>query len=174
MSPDLRGHGQWFYEAASPSDKVVDYEASTNDLVNLIANAHDKHPTLPIFCMGESAGAAVAIRAGSRAPNLTGLIISSIGTKPCFHDLNMVVKDVCNGLIDFDKPLDVKESLSKYSSDEARIRDAAAADPMIKPGLSARELLRTCTLLNHTNSFAAKLPAHIPVLMLQGKQDSNS
>jgi acylglycerol lipase len=171
MSPDLRGHGQWFYEASKPADKVADYDASTDDLVNLIANAHNAHPQLPIFCIGESAGAAVAIRAGSRAPNLNGLIISSIGTKPCLHDFNMVFKDVCAGLIDFDKPLDVKESLSKYSSDEARIRDNAAADPLIKPGLSAREMLRTCSLLNRTSAFAAKLPAHIPVLMLQGKQD---
>jgi len=82
LSPDLRGHGQWFYEAAMPADKIADYDASTDDLVNLIANAHNAHPQLPIFCIGESAGAAVAIRAGSRAPNLNGLIISSIGTRP--------------------------------------------------------------------------------------------
>jgi alpha-beta hydrolase superfamily lysophospholipase len=171
LSPDLRGHGQWFFEAAKKSEKVADYDASTNDLVNLIEHAHKDHPQLPIFCIGESAGAAVAIRAGSRAPSLSGLIISSIGTKPCLHDFNEIVRDVCTGLVDFDKPLDVKESLEKYSSDEPRIREQAAADPLIKPGLSARELLRTCSLLNHTPAFAAKLPAHIPVLMLQGKED---
>jgi alpha-beta hydrolase superfamily lysophospholipase len=171
ISPDLRGHGQWYFGAKTAAERVVDYDRSTDDLVQIVEGMRSQHPLLPIFCVGESAGAAVVIKAATRCPALNGVVLSSIGTKPCFHDLSTVVKDVCIGLQHFDEPLDVKQSIIKYSSDEERVRVAAAEDPLLKPGLSARELVRTGWLLSHTSEFASRLPATLPVLMLQGKKD---
>lgn len=171
VCPDQRGHGQWYFEAKKPADRIVDYQGSTDDVVNLINQMREQHPMLPVFCLGESAGAAVAIKAACRCPSISGLILSSIGTKPCVHDIPVIVRDVVAGLLNFDQPLNVKETMAKYSSDEERVRAAAAADPMLKPGLSARELLRTSLLLSQTAGNAAKVPDHIPVLMLQGKKD---
>lgn len=171
-SPDLRGHGGWYFDAKKANDKIADYDGSTTDVVNLIKQLHVQHPLLPIFCVGESAGAAVAIKAACEYPTLSGLVLSSIGTKPCVHDVQSLFPDVMNGIMHFDKPLAVtKTSMRKYSSDDERIRALATDDPLLKPGLSARELLKTAWLLNHTGGFASKIPDHIPVLMLQGKDD---
>jgi len=171
VCPDLRGHGEWYFAAKKPQDKIVDYKGSTDDVVNLINNLQTKYPSTPIFCMGESAGAMIALKVATRCPSINGLILSSVGTKPCIHDVPNIVRDVVAGLLNFDQPLDIKETMANYSSDEERVRAAAAADPMLKPGLSGRELLRTSMLLNQTASNASRVPDHIPVLMMQGKRD---
>lgn len=172
LSPDLRGHGEWFYANWSTAeDKVADYDKSTDDVVNLLNLVRNEHPQIPIFCIGESAGAAVAIKAATRFPELNGLVVSAIGTTPCVHDFRTVFRDVVIGATNLNKPLDVRDVMHKYSSDDERVRDEAAKDPLTKSGLSARELLRTSWLLNRTASFASKLPGNIPVLMLQGAND---
>jgi len=172
ISPDMRGHGEWYFaKQASIGDKTADWDKSTDDVVSLINKLRNEHPQLPIFCIGESAGAAVAIKAATRCPAVNGLVLSAIGTRPCVHDVANIVHDAFEGMFNFDKPLAVKDIISKYSSDEERIRLNASNDPQLKPGLSARELLRTSWLLNQTAGNAAKLPAHIPVLMLQGDRD---
>jgi alpha-beta hydrolase superfamily lysophospholipase len=171
VSPDLRGHGEWYFsKQATAKDKMANWDQSTDDVVALIDNLRDKYPRLPIFCMGESTGAAVAIKAAARCPAINGLVLSAIGTRPCVHDVPNIVCDAFEGLFDLDKPLDVKDTIIKYSSDDERVRLNAGNDPLVKP-MSARELLRTSVLLNHTVANAEKLPAQMPVLMLQGDKD---
>lgn len=171
-SPDLRGHGDWYFDAKDNKDKVADYDGSTEDVVALLKQLHAEHPLVPIFCMGESAGAVVALRAAAQYPTMNGLVLSSIGTRPCVHDVQNLVPEVFTGLMHFNKPLGVtKVSMRKYSSDDERVRTTATDDPMLKPGMSAHELLKTAWLLNHTNGYAKRIPDHIPVLMLQGKED---
>lgn len=172
LSPDLRGHGQWYYAKwSTPEDKIADYDKSTDDAANLLTQMRNEHPQLPIFCVGESAGAAVAIKAATRCPSINGLILSAIGTTPCVHDVRTIFRDAIVGATNLNKPLDVREIITKYSSEDKKVREEAGKDPLGKDGLSARELLRTSWLLSRTDSFASKLPEHIPVLMLQGSED---
>jgi acylglycerol lipase len=171
VSPDLRGHGEWYFsKQATAKDKIANWDKSTDDVVALLDNLRQEYPRLPIFCMGESTGAAVAIKAAARCPAVNGLVLSAIGTRPCVHDVPNIVCDAFEGIFDLDKPLDVKDTIIKYSSDDERVRLNAGNDPLVKP-MSARELLRTSLLLNHTVANAEKLPSQMPVLMLQGDKD---
>jgi alpha-beta hydrolase superfamily lysophospholipase len=169
VSPDLRGHGDWYFSAKTAQEKIVDYDESAQDVVNLFKAMRNEHPLTPIFCMGESAGGIVALQAAGQFPTINGLILSSIGTRPCIHDVQNIVRDFFLGLAHFDQPLDVRETMAKYASDDPQTAKDAASDPMLKPGFSAREMLRTARLLNQANGFASKLPDHIPVLMQEGR-----
>jgi alpha-beta hydrolase superfamily lysophospholipase len=172
LSPDLRGHGQWVYAKwSTPQDKIADWDKSTDDVVNLLTEMRNQHQTLPLFCMGESAGAMVALRAGARCPSINGLILSSIGTSPCVHDVGKIFHDAIIGATNVNKPLDVREVLAKYSSEDDRVREEAAKDPLGRDGLSVRELIRTDWLLSRVDSYASHLPSHIPVLVMQGDED---
>lgn len=171
LSPDLRGHGEWYYTDGAAADKVTDYDKSVDDAVSLLTQLRAEHPQIPIFCLGESVGAAVAVRAATRCPAVNGLILSAMGTRPCVHDVPTIVQHVFEGAKNFDKPLDVTSFLGTYSSDDARVLQEVVHDPLGRTGMSARELLRTNWMLRHTPVYASRLPAHIPVLMLQGSGD---
>ena len=66
-APDLRGYGRWLDEkSASGGSKArleTDYDSSYLDLVTLIREAKD--PGLPLYCIGESLGTAMILRAAA-------------------------------------------------------------------------------------------------------------
>ena len=79
-APDLRGYGRWLDEkSASGGSKArseTDYESSYLDLVTLIREAKKKNPGLPLYCIGESLGTAMVLRAAAEMPNaVDGMIL---------------------------------------------------------------------------------------------------
>ncbi|MBA3993323.1 MAG: hypothetical protein C0469_07330 [Cyanobacteria bacterium DS2.3.42] len=170
---DMRGHGRWYHNQRTFDEgDHVNYSRSSQDLIVLLTHLRVKYPTLPLFCIGESIGGAVAVRAGSANPGLVdGLVLVSPGTKPCNFNPVMVAKDFVKGVTHLDRLMDVTRYITRYSSDDNRVTKEMVTDPLSRTRLTGKEVLQTGYFISTTPKFASKLADHISVLIIQGEED---
>ncbi|HIA53898.1 MAG TPA: alpha/beta fold hydrolase [Candidatus Melainabacteria bacterium] len=170
---DMRGHGRWYHNQKTFDEgDHVNYSRSTNDLIVLLTHIRVKYPTLPLFCIGESIGGAVSVRAGSANPGLVdGLVLVSPGSKPCTFNPVMVAKDFAKGITHLDKLMDVTRYIKRYSSDDNRVTKEMVDDPLSRTELTGKEVLQTGYFISTTPKFASKLADHVSVLIVQGEED---
>lgn len=170
---DMRGHGRWYHNQKTfDAGGNVNYSRSSQDLIVLLTHLRVKYPTLPLFCIGESIGGAVAVRAGSANPGLCdGLVLVSPGTKPCTFNPVMVAKDFVKGITHLDRLMDVTRYITRYSSDDNRVTKEMVTDPLSRTELTGKEVLQTGYFISTTPKFAAKLADHVSVLIIQGEED---
>lgn len=170
---DMRGHGRWYHNQKSfDQGENVNYSRSSQDLIVLLTHLRVKYPTLPLFCIGESIGGAVAVRAGSANPGIVdGLVLVSPGTKPCTFNPVMVAKDFVKGITHLDKLMDVTRYITRYSSDDHRVTKEMVSDPLSRTELTGKEVLQTGYFISTTPKFAGRLAKHISVLIIQGEED---
>lgn len=77
---DLRGHGQ---SAGAPRAYTPSFEHYRRDVDAWLARVRADFPSLPLFLMGHSMGAAIAVTyALTRQPALAGLVVSSGALQP--------------------------------------------------------------------------------------------
>lgn len=170
---DLRGHGERFYQAfpGQPNHRV-DYEKSADDLGSLLKKVHATYPTLPVFCLGESVGAAVTTHcAGKYKGLMSGIILCSPGTRPRTFNPFMVLPDFVKGVTHLDDEMSVARYIDKYSSDDKRVSDEMIADPLSRIHLTAKEILRTAFFIRTTPEAAKNVDPEVPVLIVQGEED---
>ncbi|HEY9784872.1 MAG TPA: alpha/beta fold hydrolase [Candidatus Obscuribacterales bacterium] len=182
VSLDQRGHGRWHYKAAGPASdlqgktkracRLVDYKASIEDLKQLVRALKEAYPELPLYCIGESAGGViVAESALSKSSGIDGIVLCSPGSRPRIYNLLWVIKDfVCN-VYRLNHPVDLRRYIRKYASNDPRVVEEMIAEPLDRNELSGRELLRTVSFIHHIKSAVKRVPDHIPLLVIQGKQD---
>jgi acylglycerol lipase len=170
---DLRGHGERFYKAfAGQPNYRVDYDKSADDLGNLLRKVKSTYPGLPVFCLGESVGAAVATHCAARYKGLSnGIILCSPGTHPRAFNPFMVVPDFVKGITHLDIPMDVSRYIDTYSSDDKRVSDEMIADPLSRIKLTPKEILRTAFFIRTTPKAAKDVDPALPVLIVQGEED---
>lgn len=179
-SMDLRGHGLWHFgrrgqnkpDGTHPEGFTVDYKQSVVDLEHLLDTLRATHPGAPIFCIGESAGAGVIVKAGIERPSaIKGMVLSSAGTHPVLHKLDWVIPDVLKGFKNFAHPLEIKRYITRYSSDDPRVSKEMNDDPLGRHTMSGKELIATSFFIRDTASRAKELPPDMPLLVLQGTED---
>jgi acylglycerol lipase len=178
-SMDLRGHGLWHFRKGetaraekSPEGFNCDYKQSVVDLEHLLDTLRATHPGAPIFCIGESAGAGVIVKASIERPDaIKGMVLASAGTHPVMHKLSVVVPDFLKGFKNLAHPLEIKRYITRYSSDDPRVTKEMNEDPLGRHTMSGRELLATSIFIRDTASRAKELSANIPLLVLQGTED---
>lgn len=173
LGMDLRGHGRWYfrYDQSNPRH-TVSYTRSAQDLANVASHLRSACPKLPIFCIGESVGAAVAVRAASGRPDLfDGIVMASAGTSPHVFSPMMIARDFTRGITDLSRPLDVREYITKYSSEDPRITKEMCTDPLSRTMLTGKEILQTGAFIRKTPHFARMITPNISVLILQGEDD---
>jgi acylglycerol lipase len=76
FAPDLYGHG---YSEGTRFLIPGSYESNLNDLLALVALAQERHPSLPIFLMGESYGGTLVLHASHQLrdnANFKGFLLS--------------------------------------------------------------------------------------------------
>jgi len=170
---DMRGHGRWYHNQKSfDQGDHVNYSRSSQDLIVLLTHLRVKYPTLPLFCIGESIGGAVAVRAGSANPGIVdGLVLVSPGTKPCTFNPVMVAKDFVKGITHLDRLMDVTRYITRYSSDDNRVTKEMVTDPLSRTELTGKEVLQTGYFISTTPKFAGRIAKHISVLIIQGEED---
>lgn len=172
VSVDMRGHGRWYHSEGFREGENVNFRRTTQDLVVLLTHLKVKYPTLPVFCIGESSGGAVAVRAGGINPDLLdGLVLVSPGTRPCVFNPAMVVRDFVKGITHLNKLMDVTRYITRYSSDDNRVTNEMVSDPLSRTELTSKEVLQTGQFISTTPKFAEKLGKHISVLIVQGEED---
>ena len=169
-SIDFYGHGDWL--AKSKKRPKVDYNATAVDLVKLATVLRSQHPGLPVFCIGESLGAAMALKAISSKPKLfDGLILVSAGMRPAAgHHIGATLKSVQSGIMTLGMTVDISDHL-KTISDDPRTNDEMINDPLSRTKASLKDLLHTVNFLRQGHSLASKINPDVPVLVLQGGKD---
>lgn len=172
VSMDMRGHGRWFHENME-GGKEADYKTSSTDLTSVLEQLRTAYPNLPVFCIGESVGAAVTVRAIANArPNLiNGMILVSPGTRPCHYQFGMVLHDFARGIVALDKQLDATRYITRYSSDDERVTQEMVSDPLSRTTLSGKEILRTRFFISTTPNNAKRIPETVSMLVVQGADD---
>ena len=174
-SLDMRGHGQWHFRRPSSGAMdgyTVDYNQSVKDVEHLLDHLKAKYPNAPIFCVGESAGAAVLVQASVERPDsVKGLVLASAGTHPMLHKLDWVVPDIVKGFKNLTRPMEIKRYVTAYSSDDPRVTKEMNEDPLGRHTMSGKELIATSLFIRNTSSKAKDLPGDMPLLILQGTED---
>jgi acylglycerol lipase len=173
ISLDLRGHGERFYKAfAGQPNRRIDYDKSADDLGCLLKKVKATYPKLPVYCLGESVGSAVAtLCAGRYKGTMDGLILCSPGTRPNLWNPFMVLPDFFKGLAHLNDPMDVSRYIGHYSSDDKRVSDEMIADPLSRIKLTPKEILRTAFFIRTTSKTAKEVEPELPVLIVQGEED---
>jgi len=75
------------------------------------------------------------------------------------------------GMATFVTQVPIKNYLQHYLSDDARVAQEMIDDPLAKKSQSALQLIGTMTFIRDMPLRAARLPASLPVLILQGSAD---
>lgn len=169
-APDLRGYGRWCQKDRNPP---VDYRASERDVVCLAQALHKQYPTLPVFYLGESMGAGLAIRLASRHPDLvSGLILSSPALKHyAVYLLPRMLEDCMLVTANPRREVDLVPYIKEAASEDPRISKEILDDPMVRKELDLGDILKSSNTIHGTLAYVSGIPAKTPVLVLQGKLD---
>ena len=167
VAPDLRGYGAWYQSGTNTN---INYEQSEKDVCNLAAALRQQYKGLPVFVAGESLGGAMAIRLAAKHPELIdGLILCSPAIK-MYHPPKALV-DATLALANHNHELDISEYIKKNFSEDSQITEEGLNDPLIRRHLSMVDLLESCRFVAATRHYIGKIPAAIPVLVMQGEKD---
>lgn len=173
-SIDLYGHGAWLEEAtkAGIERPKLDYSGSSEDVVVLAQKLREEHSGLPVFCIGESMGASVALHAVNIEPKLfDGLILASPGTSLHVNpDPTPIFESVWNGARTLGQSIDISAHL-RHISEDPRINEATLSDPRIRKVQSLKDLIHSAIFVRQNTGLAPKVDPAIPLLVLQGDKD---
>lgn len=173
VAPDLRGFGRWQQRRELRQDeRCVNYSRSQKEVIGLIEKVRKLHPGLPVYVVGESLGANMAVGLAAARPDLVdGLVLSSpCITRHIFLFAGMVV-DVFRSLPAGNGQLSMKSYIRSRLSDDPKIVEGYQQDPAIRKTLSLRELIQSRFALKRGYLAAKEVSAQLPVLIMQGTAD---
>ena len=178
FAPDMRGFGSWYHDHTKEQDETdfshhVLYRQSEADLKALLGKVHDLYPGKPVFLMGESVGANMAIKLLAGDPDCAdGMILSSPAIKQrYFFALSAVKQALTVFFVNPAAQLDVTPYLKSRVSDDKRITDERVHDPLGRTKMNAGELWKTRWFNKECMKSLPALPEKISVLVLEGSDD---
>lgn len=169
-APDMRGLGTSY---TSGSSTRVEYISHTDDdLAQVAVYVRAKHPGMKVFVTGESMGGSFALRMAALNPKLVdGLIVSGPGLELCRHYLRLIpegllsVATLRNSKVDFDS------EMQDFFSSDPNVKAEMKKDKLIRRKFTVAELMQTKLVAKTTAGMLDKIPANIPVLVLQSRDD---
>jgi len=173
VAPDLRGYGHWVerLDGTVKRKSAIDYKQSNTDIVALTKYVKAENPNIPLYIIGESLGADMALHIASECPQLVdGLVLSAPSVRHRWFVADLV-RNAPVGLSMPFKQIDLSPHIQKYFSDDSAISEAAVDDPLVRKRMSSIELLLTEQEASKCLKYAKKVSADLPVLVLQGGGD---
>lgn len=77
VSLDMRGFGKWCHsDFGSKQDATFQYDESKNDIQAMLVRLRERFPGVPVYLLGESLGANVAMSTAADAPTLVDGVIA--------------------------------------------------------------------------------------------------
>jgi alpha-beta hydrolase superfamily lysophospholipase len=176
LAPDLRGYGrrQTANQLAQPSRQFlgVAYDKSRDDVVDLVRATKSAYPDIPLYCLGESLGADIALYAASQAPTLVdGVILSSPAIEGRFNFVPQLIADSAKFIANPNRQVNLVPYIKKFASDDLRVGEDTAKDPLVRKTLSSWDLIRSLQSMRPILRYADKVNENMPVLVIQGSQD---
>jgi acylglycerol lipase len=171
LAPDLRGYGRWVKEQGAEKRAGLDYEQSFEDLMNTTKAFKSQYPNLPLYAIGESLGADLALHLASAAPGLVdGLVLSSPAIKRRSFCRSIMVH-ASRLLRKPQMTINLIPYIKRYASEDPRVIEETLNDPLVRKKMTTFDLIKTCTFIKPTLQYAEQVPAAVPVLIMQGSKD---
>lgn len=177
-STDMRGYGrltkEYPHEFCSETDckQKVNYKKSEEDLLKLADRLKSDHKGVPLYIIGESMGADMAIRIASMRPELAdGLVLSAPAIRAHYFLDSNTVKVLPFMMTNFKQQLDLMPYVRKYASQDPKVVNELSKDPLVRRHMSGEELVASRRCINETLAYVPNLSAEKPVLVLQAKDD---
>lgn len=170
---DLRGHGWWHFDnSRKTKGYYCNYKQSVKDVDQVLPLLKDEYPDLPIFMVGESAGAAVVLRAAAAAPHMVhGLVLVATGSKSARVKTSWLVGDLAKNFYRPNHQIDVTRYQRKYGTDDLAALEVSLKDPRQRPTMSLRELFGADLFVSKNPKYARRLDPNCSVFVVQGEKD---
>jgi len=169
MAPDLRGFGRW--QNSQGKDAQLNYNKSYEDINELVNAASQRYPDLPLYCIGESMGAGLAMHIAINNPErVDGLVLSSPALKPRLY-LGPVLAETPAVLIKVHKKVNLEPYIKKFASEDPRIIAESLADPLVTKKMTTWQIMQSFKYMRPNLGYAKKLPPNVPILVIQGDND---
>jgi alpha-beta hydrolase superfamily lysophospholipase len=170
---DERGHGWWhFRQTKNDPGYNCHFHQTVGDVDKVLSCLKKEHPGLPLFIIGESIGAAIALRAAVDRPDaVDGLVVSGSGDKTAPDSMRWVLGDVLRNFWRWNHQIDVVRYQLKYCTDDLSSFADNLKDPEHRRTFSINETIRAGRFIGQNRKFARRLDPHIAVLVIQGAND---
>ncbi len=165
MAPDLRGFGRW--QNKHSKDAQLDYDKSLQDIDELVKAASERYPDVPLYCIGESMGAGLAMHTAINNPKIVdGLVLSAPALQPRIR-----MGPVITEAVKPQKQVKLERYIRRWASEDPRIVEESLADPLVTKRMTAWQIVKSFHYMRPNLSYAKKLPSDIPFLVMQGDED---
>jgi alpha-beta hydrolase superfamily lysophospholipase len=173
VSPDLRGFGRWCLgNNQYLADGEVSFHKSRVDLIHLLAYLKSQYPRIPVYCVGESLGANLALWLASICPNyLDGIVLSSTCVKRKLDLCSPLLVDTFRAVADHNRQLSTVPYVRRYLSEDPRITETYLEDPLVRHTMSLYESFQSLHTARSTIWFVEQIPANMPILVIEGTKD---
>lgn len=174
IAPDLRGYGRWCPESCKSLTRSerISYNASYSDLKELVKGVRAQYSSLPLYVIGESLGAGMTLHLASDMPqSIDGIVLSSPAIKRRNYIEPRMFMDLTAVMLSPSKTVNVSPYIKRFASEDPQIVETTLQDPLVRKKMKVTDLLKTSLLIRGNIRFASKIPAEMPVLIIQGDND---
>lgn len=173
VSLDMRGYGRWYYEGfGSKKDRTFQYKQSLADVGQVLTRLRGAYPTTPIYCLGESLGANMAISASVQNPQCSdGIIAVSPFAAPRLWVSPRMALNAVQVAVNPASKINLKPYFkTRLGTDPVAVQEHLQ-DPLSRDKQSVREIAKSL-LFNYSGKRAAKkLGTAMPILIVTGSKD---
>lgn len=150
----------------------VSYDKSYRDVRELVKAVRNAYPSMPLFIIGESLGAGIALHAAADMPDsVNGIVLSSPAIKRRLYIEPRMVVDVMTCMANPTREVDLIPYIKRFASEDQQVIESAIEDPLVRKKLTIVDLLKTAQLIKGNLHHADRIPVDMPVLIIQGDQD---
>ncbi len=170
---DLRGFGSWRTDSDKfGGDSKIHYTQSKSDVLEVLKALRATYPSLPVYALGESLGANLAVWVASTEPHLVdGVILASPCVKRLVRYNGAVFKTLAKGVFHPYRELSLEPHIKPFLSDDKRVTDDYMNDPNIYRDLSPADLIKSVKTNTLAIQHSNKIPVSMPILIIAGKND---
>ncbi|MBX9691010.1 MAG: lysophospholipase, partial [Cyanobacteria bacterium] len=126
----------------------------------------------PLFCLGESMGANLALWiASEKAELVDGLILSAICYKTDWHPRWRWVTDVMHALVFPKRQLELTPYIVSNLSPDENVTNSYFSDKKIRLTIKPSKLVKAALTNRIALKHVEKIPATMPILIINGERD---
>ncbi|MBS1957039.1 MAG: alpha/beta fold hydrolase [Cyanobacteria bacterium SZAS-4] len=170
---DQRGHGRWHFEQVKGQPGYAcNFKQTVKDVDSLLPALKRSNPDLPLFLIGESAGAGVAIRSAAHSPDVVqGIVLAGTGCKTGHVKLTWALGDALRNFYRPNHQISVVRYQRKYGTDDLAALEENFEDNWQRPTMSAKEMIGVARFMRKNAKYAKRISPDTAVLVIQGCDD---
>lgn len=173
VAADMRGFGKWYHEGfGTRHDRTFHYKQSFRDAHDILESVRSQYPGTPVFLLGESLGASMAMQIAAAYPDeIDGTIVVSGYAKPKFFlHPHMLVHLLQLALNPF-RRINISPYLKVRLAENVEWAIEEINDPLARNKQSLAELAKDIFFNEAGKRDALKISGSTPVLVIHGSKD---